>query len=142
MNYLRKKCIIFKWQKIMFICNNKPLLFNSILYIHFPKSFFVFGCARALFLRVGFLCCSKQGLLFYCSVWVSHYGGFSCCGTWALGPWASTVLMHGLSYPMAFGIFPDQRLNLCPLLWQVDSQPPGKSRMLIFLSYNFTEFID
>ena len=32
-----------------------------------------------------------------CSVWASHCGGFSCCGAWALGMWASVVVAHGLS---------------------------------------------
>ena len=31
-----------------------------------------------------------------CWVWVSHCGGFSCCGAWALGTWASVVVPHGL----------------------------------------------
>ena len=31
--------------------------------------------------------------------------------------------MHRLSCSVACGIFPDQGLNLCPLHWQVDSQP-------------------
>ena len=29
--------------------------------------------------------CGKWGLLISCSAWVSHYGGFSYCGAWALG---------------------------------------------------------
>ena len=35
----------------------------------------------------------------------------------------SVIVAHGLSSPKACGIFPDQRLNLCPLHWQVDSLP-------------------
>ena len=31
--------------------------------------------------------------------------------------------MHGLSYSLAYAIFPDQGSNSCPLLWQADSQP-------------------
>ena len=31
-----------------------------------------------------------------CSAWASHYSGFSCCGAWALGTWASVVVAHGL----------------------------------------------
>ena len=27
----------------------------------------------------------------------SHCGGFSCCGAWALGTWASVAVAHGLS---------------------------------------------
>ena len=33
------------------------------------------------------------------------------------------LVMHGLNYSVACGIFLDQELNLCPLHWQVDSQP-------------------
>ena len=39
------------------------------------------------------------------------------------GPWASVVTMRRLSCPAACGIFLDQRSNLCPMHWQVDSQP-------------------
>ena len=35
----------------------------------------------------------------------------------------SAVGVHGPSCSMAHGILPDQRLNLCPLHWQRDSQP-------------------
>ena len=35
----------------------------------------------------------------------------------------SVVVAHGLSCSAACGIFPDQGSNLCPLHWQVDSQP-------------------
>ena len=31
------------------------------------------------------------------------------------------VVVHGLSYPVAWGIFPDQGLNPCLLHWQADS---------------------
>ena len=33
------------------------------------------------------------------------------------------VVARGLSWSMACGIFPDQGLNLCLLLWQADSLP-------------------
>ena len=35
----------------------------------------------------------------------------------------SEVVMHGLSLPVAYGIFLDQVSNPCPLHWQADSQP-------------------
>ena len=38
-----------------------------------------------------------------------------------LGAQASVVVAHGLSCPVAYGIFLDQGWNLCPLRWQVDS---------------------
>ena len=34
----------------------------------------------------------------------------------------SEAVVHGLSCPMACGIFLDQGLNLCPLQWLADSQ--------------------
>ena len=37
------------------------------------------------------------------------------------GVQASVVVVRRPSYPMACGIFLDQRLNQCPLHWQVDS---------------------
>ena len=43
----------------------------------------------------------------------------------------SAILVRGLSRPIAYGIFPDQGVNPCPLHWQVDSyslNPPGKSQ--------------
>ena len=41
-----------------------------------------------------------------------------------LGTQASAVVAHGLTCPKAYGIFLDQASNLCPLHWQVGSQPP------------------
>ena len=35
----------------------------------------------------------------------------------------SVVVAHGLSCSAAYGIFPDQGSNPCPLHWQADSQP-------------------
>ena len=57
---------------------------------------------------------------------------FPRCGAW--GPLfvvingllivvASLVAEYRLSRSQACGIFPDQGLNWCPLLWQTDSQP-------------------
>ena len=48
----------------------------------------------------------------------SRHGRFSRCGARA-----SVVAVLGLSCPTAWGIFPDQGLNLCPLLWRADSAP-------------------
>ena len=39
------------------------------------------------------------------------------------GAQASVVVAHGLSCPMAYGIFLDRGLNPCLLIWQVDSYP-------------------
>ena len=53
-------------------------------------------CMRA------FSSCSERGLLFIVVhrlliAVASHCGGFSCCGAWALGTWASVVVACGLS---------------------------------------------
>ena len=77
-------------------------------------SFFFFGCAgSSLSLR----------LFSSCGEWASHCGGFSCCRARALGSLGSVVVGHRLSFPTAWGVFPDQGLNPCLLHWQVDSLP-------------------
>ena len=78
-----------------------------------------------------------------CGTRAPHGGGFSHCRAWALGPGSSAAAArgfishgswvlehagfsswaHGLGCSLARGIFPDQRLNPCPLHWQVDSHP-------------------
>ena len=50
-----------------------------------------------------------------CSAWTSCC--FSCWRAQALGRMGSVVVAHGLSCPMAYGIFLDQGSNLCPLHW-------------------------
>ena len=55
-------------------------------------------------------------------------GGFCCCRAqararglqWFLSV-SSVAVVHGLSCPMARGIFLEQGSNLCPLHWQEDS---------------------
>ena len=49
------------------------------------------------------------------------------CGLWHVQ--ASLVVSHGLCCSRACEIFLDQGLNLCPLHWQMDSIPPGKSSL-------------
>ena len=68
-----------------------------------------------------FSSCGKQGLLSSCSARASHGGGFPCWGAGDLRSVGSVLVLHGLSCPVALGIFPDQGSNLCPLHWQVDS---------------------
>ena len=80
----------------------------------------IFGCAESLLLYRVFFSCREQGLPSRCGVKASQCSGFSCCRARALGAWAS-VVVHGLSCPMACGVFPNQGSNPCPLYWQVDS---------------------
>ena len=48
-------------------------------------------------------------------------GAFSSCRIQVLGVQALVVVAHGLSCSEAWGIFPDQGSNPCPLHWQADS---------------------
>ena len=83
----------------------KSYLFLAMLGLH---------CSARAFSRY-----REQGLLSSFSARASHCSGFSCCG--ALGAWAAVAVVHGLSYPSACGIFPEQGSNLCPLHCKVDS---------------------
>ena len=80
----------------------------------------LFGYAGSLLLCLAFLQLQQSGaeapLLSQCS-------GSSCCRVWSLGCSGSVVLVHRLSCPTSYGIFPDQESNPCPLHWQADSQP-------------------
>ena len=44
-----------------------------------------------------FSSCGERGATLHCGAPASHCGGFSCCGAWALGAWASVVVARGLS---------------------------------------------
>ena len=76
-----------------------------------------------------------HGLSSFCTQVLGHTD-FSNCGTQAHQLWlvcpgvcrlqqlwhvGSVIVTHRLNCSMAFGIFPDQRLNPCPLLWPVNS---------------------
>ena len=75
-----------------------------------------------------------------CSVGAPHCGGFSY-GAWALGLPASVAAGGlsncgtGLSCSLAYGIFLDQELSLCPLLWLADSYPLCPRDVLLVISY-------
>ena len=83
---------------------------------------FIFGCAgSSLCCTWAFSSCRERGLLSSCGAWVSHCCGFSYCGAWALGAWASEAVARGLSCPVVCVIFPDQGSNQCPLHCKADS---------------------
>ena len=97
-------------------------IFFKKTYLLFTYFFLFHCCPRA------FSSCGERALLSSCSAWAAHFGGFSCCGAWASGSQASVVermssvvATHRLSYYMAYGLFPDQALNQCPLRCKVDS---------------------
>ena len=66
-------------------------LFIIHLFIYFCLCWvFIAVCVFSLQLR-------RAGTTLRCGEWASHCGGFSCCGAWALGAWASVVVARGLS---------------------------------------------
>ena len=50
-----------------------------------------------LFLKIYFIYLFLAVLGLHCSARASHCSGFSCCGAWALGAWASVVVARRLS---------------------------------------------
>ena len=52
-----------------------------------------------------------MGATLRCGAWGPHYSGFSCCGAWALGMWASVVVAHGLSSCGSQAV--ERRLSSC-----------------------------
>ena len=94
---------------------------------------FIYFCLRWVFIAVSRLFSSwgEPGLLSSCGAQPSCCAGFSRCRVWALR-WASAVVVHRLSCPMAWWIFLgnwkvqkdlNQRSNPCPLHWQEDFYP-------------------
>ena len=55
-----------------------------------------------------------------CSTRALERTSFSSCGLWALSA-GSVVVVCRLSCSMAYGIFPGQGSNPCPLHWQAES---------------------
>ena len=99
----------------------------------FLKKLFInlFGCAGSLLLH---------GLFSTWRARASYCGSFSCCGAQALGcvgfsccSKLAAVVMHGLSYSMACGIFLDQGSNWCS--WHckvITTGIPGKPCKIVF----------
>ena len=85
-----------------------------------------FGCTGSCLLRVGILYFRWAGAI-CCSALTSPCGAFllRSVGSRVHGlQWlqlAGSVVVYRVSCTAACGIFPDQRSNPCPLLWQVDS---------------------
>ena len=83
-------------------------------YLFLIKKKFFFGSADFV-ADFGLSLAAETGLLSSCDAWASRCGGFSCCGTQALGAQASAFVARGLGCPTARGILPDQGSNSCPL---------------------------
>ena len=77
------------------------LIFRNLLQITDTNPlvcfFFFLGYIGSLLLHVGFLQLWRVGATLHCGARASHCSGFSCCGAWALGAWASVVAAHRLS---------------------------------------------
>ena len=120
---------------------NKSVVQTFFFYKLFMYLYFIFGCPGCCCAWAFSYCC-LWGLLFKCRVQASHCSGFSCYRAQALrhtdfsswSSWAqklqlpgsktgSVAVVHRLSGSETRGIFPDQRLSLCLLHWQVDSCP-------------------
>ena len=97
---------------LLFFCPCAPFFFF----------FFAFGCSESSLLHLGFLQLWRAGFTLGCSAGASHCRGFSLWNT-ASRCSGSVVVVCGLDWPVARGIFPDQGSNLCPLHWQADSYP-------------------
>ena len=59
--------------------------------------FYIFGCTGSLLLRAGFSLVAANGGCSSLQCASFLLGGFSCCRAWALGTWASVVVVRRLS---------------------------------------------
>ena len=103
--------------------NNTHTIFLNFIYLHLFLAVLGLHCYAGFSLvtaKVGSVqasqCCGEQAL---------GHVDFSGCGSrlWSMG---SVVVEHGLSCPMASGVFMEQGLNPCLLHWQVDSLSPSQ----------------
>ena len=91
-------------------------------------SLFFFGCAGSSLLCIGFLYLQWTGAVLRCGGWASHCGGFSSCGTWALG--RAQQLWH-TDFVTQLHVKSSQTRNrtrvLCIGRWFFTTGPPCKS---------------
>ena len=117
------------------VLHGAPSLISHFKTLFILAMFGLHCCVRA------FSAYSEQRLLSTCGTQTSHCSDFSYCSAWINREqrlqqlWKSCLVVvarrlqstglvvgvHGLSFPAACGIFPDQRKNLYPLHWQADS---------------------
>ena len=120
---------------------------------------FIFGCIGCSLLCAGFLQLRRAGATLCCGARASHCSGFPCCGTWALGTWASAVAARGLSSCGSQAL--ERRLSSCGAwaqllrgMWDLPgpgpepvspalaggfltTAPPGKPLLVFFSSMRF-----
>ena len=128
------------------------LHFFPFFFIHFSLYFFFIFRLCWIFIAVrafpsgakhGPLSSCGAGGLSRCRAQALGLAGFSSCGVWAQQLWlpGSLAVVHGLSCPVARGIFQDQGLNCCLRHWQVDSLPlrhqGSPEAPFFFLDVNF-----
>ena len=86
------------------------LFFNKFIY--FISFIFLFLAALGLHCCVqAFLWLQRAGVTLHRGAQASHWGGFSCCGAWALGMRASVVVAHGLGSCGSWAL--EHRLSSC-----------------------------
>ena len=89
-----------------------PVSFSLVAYL-FLVALGLRCCLRA------FSSCGERGLLF-----IVVHRPFTVVASLNLGTWAQELWHTGISCSMACEIFWDQRLNPCPLYWEVDFYIP------------------
>ena len=95
------------------ICKNIKQYHSSHKFVFSVFFFFkfIFGFIGSSLLHMGFLQLRRAGATLRCGARASHCGGFSCCGAWALGAWASVVVARGLSSCGLWSL--ERRLSSC-----------------------------
>ena len=105
---------------------------------------FIFSCTGALLLCVDFLWLRQAGATLGCSAWLSLWWLLLLREHRLSVHWLQELQLTGprvqarwlwcsrLSCSVACGVFQCQRANPCPLHWQADSYPPGKSKQFYF----------
>ena len=66
--------------------------------------------------------------------WLLCFTGSRVCRLQYLQDTGSVVVVHGLSWPTAYGIFPELRSNPCPLHWQA-----GEISSLMCANFELTD---
>ena len=91
-------CIVISYERCFLLSKNIYIPNMITFFLKFYLFIYlIFGCVGSLLLHAGFLCLQRAGSTFRCGTRASPCSGFSCCGAWALGSWASVVAARRLS---------------------------------------------